>query len=173
MLSSTIMMHTPRSSLPLRPARPLIWMYSPLFTHLHTQGLYSMQQCSDYSRTPAAWKAQQGGADGVRWGGWGEGEGSKVGGRTGRGCDEVWIRCSLLLRSDLVVIECQVGACGPEAHVPGLAFLATGANTPQHLEPTLCSYWPLLISLHVNACQQLTCRSSCRGQQRHNTGSGC
>ncbi len=34
MLSSTIMMQTPLRSLPLLPARPLIWMYSPLFTHL-------------------------------------------------------------------------------------------------------------------------------------------
>jgi len=29
---STIMKHSPRSSLPRRPARPLIWMYSPLAT---------------------------------------------------------------------------------------------------------------------------------------------
>ena len=30
--SSTTETHTPRSSLPRRPARPLIWMYSPLVT---------------------------------------------------------------------------------------------------------------------------------------------
>ena len=47
MLSSTIMMQTPLRSLPLLPARPLIWMYSPLFTHLfptHSQSPY--QRCN-------------------------------------------------------------------------------------------------------------------------------
>ena len=34
--SSIIMMHMPRSSLPRRPALPLIWMYSPLDMYLHS-----------------------------------------------------------------------------------------------------------------------------------------
>jgi hypothetical protein len=29
-----MMMQVPQGSLPRRPARPLIWMYSPLVTHL-------------------------------------------------------------------------------------------------------------------------------------------
>lgn len=33
--SSTISMHIPRLSIPRRPARPLIWMYSPLDNHLN------------------------------------------------------------------------------------------------------------------------------------------
>lgn len=33
--SSIIMMHMPLSSFPLRPALPLIWMYSPLDMLLH------------------------------------------------------------------------------------------------------------------------------------------
>ena len=36
--SSIIMMHIPRSSLPRRPALPLIWMYSPLDMYLHSPG---------------------------------------------------------------------------------------------------------------------------------------